>query len=452
MTISALEIRPILRSCLEEFFRKLKCYGVPVSIDAKLLALEAVTSINISSRKELIAALRSTIVKSESNLMLFDVAFAEAFEAASEAVGDSVSPKSNVLLSEIQHSQGSEQGLEEAIVKAFESADPVEIRAAARLAVNVHFDLASDLSLGINHHYFNTLQQVGLDELTESLTLDPVELRRLKQLFRDQVAAELRRRQMMLGQTSSSVSGGSSKPLEEIDFLYATQAELDRMNAEVKEVARKLQIRLRQRRNQGRRQIDLRATSKAALKTQGIPCELKYENRIKRKPDVAVLADLSGSVATFAKFTLNLLHILSGELSSLRIFGFVDRVDEITDCFVSDFDQSTKLIAAKADIIGPDRHSNYGSVFAGFVDRYIEAVDSRTALIVLGDARNNYHNLGDLEFRKVCTRANRVYWLNPESRDQWDTSDSVISSYSRYVDEVFEVRNLDQLERFVTAL
>ena len=49
-------------------------------------------------------------------------------------------------------------------------------------------------------------------------------------------------------------------------------------------------------------------------------------------------------------------------------------------------------------------------------------------------------------------RARHVYWLNPEPRAYWGTGDSILGEYAVHCDNVFECRNLRQLEHFVTEL
>jgi len=43
-----------------------------------------------------------------------------------------------------------------------------------------------------------------------------------------------------------------------------------------------------------------------------------------------VVADISGSVASFARFTLQLVHALASQFSRVRSFVFIDGIDEVT--------------------------------------------------------------------------------------------------------------------------
>ena len=48
-------------------------------------------------------------------------------------------------------------------------------------------------------------------------------------------------------------------------------------------------------------------------------------------------------------------------------------------------------INAEADVVWIDGHSDYGHAFKAFHERYAEEITPRTSVLILGDARNNYH-------------------------------------------------------------
>ena len=51
--------------------------------------------------------------------------------------------------------------------------------------------------------------------------------------------------------------------------------------------------------------------------------------------------------------------------------------------------------------------------------------------------------------RVMAERARKVFWLNPEPVERWDTGDSIIDRYREHCHSVHECRNLVQLTRFV---
>ena len=52
----------------------------------------------------------------------------------------------------------------------------------------------------------------------------------------------------------------------------------------------------------------------------------------------------------------------------------------------------------------------------------------------------------------MADTAEAIYWLNPEPRAYWNTGDSLMARMGAWCAEVYEVRNLRQLERFVEQL
>ena len=95
--------------------------------------------------------------------------------------------------------------------------------------------------------------------------------------------------------------------------------------------------------------------------------------------------------------------------------------------------------------------TNYGRAFRAFAAKHPDALDPRTSLLVLGDARSNYADLHLDVLRGMVDDARHSYWLNPEARRQWGTGDSVAWEYGSVV-PMTECRNLEQLGDFVQAL
>ena len=170
--------------------------------------------------------------------------------------------------------------------------------------------------------------------------------------------------------------------------------------------------------------------------------------------EIVVIADISGSVASFARFTLHLVHAISSQFSKVRSFVFVDGLDEVTRLFegVDDPVDAVTRINAEADVIAFDGHSDYGRAFLTFHERFAEQITRRTTILILGDARNNYHQAHPEVLADLGARAKAVFWLNPEPTSYWNSGDSVIDQYAPYCDRVIECRTLRQLEAFVGGL
>ena len=168
----------------------------------------------------------------------------------------------------------------------------------------------------------------------------------------------------------------------------------------------------------------------------------------------ACIRSISGSVASFARFTLQFVYAMASQFSKVRSWVFIDGIDEVTRYFQDSDDVADAVhrVNTEADVVWVDGHSDYGHAFEVFHDRHLKEVTPKTSLIFLGDARNNYHASQAWTVAEMQKRARKVFWLDPEPRGYWDTGDSIISEYVPHCDGVYECRNLRQLERFVTTM
>ena len=129
-------------------------------------------------------------------------------------------------------------------------------------------------------------------------------------------------------------------------------------------------------------------------------------------------------------------------------------IDEVTKFFegIEDITQAVHRVNTEADVIWVDGHSDYGHAFEVFWERYGKDVGPKTTILLLGDARNNYHSSQSWIIKAISSKARSVFWLNPEPRSYWNTGDSIVGDYGTHTDGVFECRNLRQLEKFVDYL
>jgi uncharacterized protein with von Willebrand factor type A (vWA) domain len=182
---------------------------------------------------------------------------------------------------------------------------------------------------------------------------------------------------------------------------------------------------------------------------------LTTHHRPKRahRPELVVLCDVSGSVASFAQFTLMLVYALHEQFGKVRAFTFVDQVHEVTDVFRPGADPGLVMaeLASRTQHAAAWGRTNYGRAFTTFAAEHGGALGPRSSLLVLGDARSNYSDLAVDSLREIAGSARHAWWLNPEHPRHWDTGDSAASAYGEVVPMV-ECRNLAQLSDFVRSL
>jgi hypothetical protein len=191
-----------------------------------------------------------------------------------------------------------------------------------------------------------------------------------------------------------------------------------------------------------------------SLSYGGVPAEPRFRHPRPTKPEIFVIADISGSVAAFARFTLHLVHAIASQFSQVRSFVFIDGIDEVSQIFERSetVTEAVHRVNQEADVVWVDGHSDYGHALNVFYQRWGREVGPKTSIILLGDARSNYHSPEAWVVKELRHRARHVYWLNPEPRSYWGSGDSIIEHYAQFCDGVYECRNLRQLEAFVEHL
>jgi uncharacterized protein with von Willebrand factor type A (vWA) domain len=292
-----------------------------------------------------------------------------------------------------------------------------------------------------------------LTKLEERLEKDEFESR-IEQ-FKQEVEAEIRRR-LVADRGAEAMAKTLRKPLpEDVEFMHANKEEMQSLKKALQPLTRKLAAKLARKRRHGRRgPLDFRATVRSSLSYGGVPADPKFKYPRPSKPELMVVADISGSVAAFARFTLMLVYAIQGQFSKVRSFVFIDGIDEVTDYFKSNVDISDAIhrVNTEADVVWVDGHSDYGHAFEVFWERYGKDINPKTTILLLGDARNNYHASASWVIKEMQKRGRHVYWLNPEPRSYWNTGDSIVGEYGSFTDGVYECRNLRQLEAFVEKL
>jgi uncharacterized protein with von Willebrand factor type A (vWA) domain len=477
---------------LTGFVGELRAAGLPVSLTESIDAAEAVHHIPLEDRDALKYALAATLVKSSAHWKAFETAFEVYFSMRGpqyefgdddSSTGD-LDSGNDIETENRGRGEGRGQGsgggeglspeeLAEMLFRALLSANDAQVAALARQAVSRFAGMEPGRPVGGTYYLYRTLRNLDLDRVLERLMesaraaapegqLTSLEERLARDEFKsrlDRLRRELEdeiRRRLVADRGTEALARSLRKPLpEEIDFMHATRDELASLRRAIHPLTRKLAVRLARKRRHGRKgPLDFRSTMRHSLSTGGVPVDPKFRYPRPAKPEIIVIADISGSVASFARFTLHLVHAISSQFSKVRSFVFIDGIDEVTRFFenVDDVADAVHRINTEADVVWVDGHSDYGHALSVFWERWGEEITPRSSVLLLGDARNNYHASQAWVISEIRHRARHVYWLNPEPRAYWGTGDSILGEYAVHCDDVFECRNLRQLEQFVTEL
>jgi len=238
----------------------------------------------------------------------------------------------------------------------------------------------------------------------------------------------------------------------EIDKLH--EIEVEQMQRFIAKLARKISSRYSLRHKRAKRgNIDLRRTIQYAFTTGGgIPMRLRYKKRIISRPEIILICDVSESVANFSQFMLQLVYTIQNRFNFVRSFLFVDLIDEATTYFQGNDVEQAITNALDHAKYSSGVFSDYGRVFDVFVNKYLPWISRRSTVIVLGDARNNHFPTYGKSFEKIAEYVKKVYWLNPQPKDEWYSKDNIMDVYEPYCRQVFECKNLKQLEKAMEEL
>lgn len=243
------------------------------------------------------------------------------------------------------------------------------------------------------------------------------------------------------------------KGLGEKSFSSFTREEIEEMREAIDKLVRKLKNIVSRRyavRNRGG--IDVKKTLRASAKYNGVPLDIKYRRKAKRKSRIVTLCDVSGSVWAAARFMLNLLYSLQDCFDKVNSFVFIDQLSDVTPIFEeNEINDAIRMVLEKSDI-NFNASTDYGETLRNFKKDYMELLTKKTTLIIVGDGRTNYMNPEDAILGQMRDRCRRVIWLNPEQETLWSTGDSEIRSYMPHCHEMRQCRNVNQLFTFIEEL
>jgi uncharacterized protein with von Willebrand factor type A (vWA) domain len=439
-----------MRDVLVAFTEELRAAGLPVSMVEAIDAAAAIDAVGLEDRQALRAVLGATLVKSRRHHEAFATAF-EVFFGHGEPLAAA---------------EGWEGDLAAALSAALAEHDDAMLALIARIAVDRYAGIEPGRPVGGTYYLYRVLRQLDVDAIVAGILggamagslearLAADDLQGRADHLRNLIKAEIRRR-LVQDRGVAAVARTLRRPLaEDIDLTRATRADLKEIERVLHPLTRKLATRLARRRRRLRRgRLDVRATIRRSLSYGGVPAEPRWRTPSPSRPDLMLLCDVSGSMATFARFALQFIYALNSQFAKVRSFAFIDALDEVTRFFGPgvEFGDAAARISSEAKIVWLDGHSDYGNALDQFGGRYLDEVTPRTIVIVTGDARNNYHDANPEALARIAAAARATYWLNPEPRRYWDTGDSVMGTYAPHCREVFEVRNLRQLEQFVEGV
>ena len=310
--------------------------------------------------------------------------------------------------------------------------DQQMMRGVARQAVKRYAGMEPGRPVGGTYYLYRTLRNLDIDGGAERL-LEQEDRRRRSRGFRQRLARdEYRRAPTNCSKRSRRKSVGGLSPTvvskrwprrsashcPNVDCMRSRE-EMASLRKAIWPLTRKLAARLQRKRRHSRKgPLDFRRTVRASLSYGGVPAEPKFRNPQPHKPEIFVIADISGSVAALLA-TLHLVYAISGQFSKVQTFVFIDGLDEVTHMFegVEDINEAVHRVNTEADVVWVDGHSDYDHALGVFWEKYGNEIGPRTSIMILGDARNNYHASESWIIKAMNEKARAVHWLQPRATE-----------------------------------
>jgi uncharacterized protein with von Willebrand factor type A (vWA) domain len=436
-------LAPLLR-----FFQALRESGLGVSMAESIDAFAAVSVVGLGDRTALKDALGLVLAKTPAEKALFAECFELFFTRTPLAVpaapespapgerGEEASPLAEMLL----------------------SGDGMALAAAMEAAAN---------AVGVSEISFFTQANLYGRRILDAMGLEALE-REIEGLRRDGTGAAARRARLeagrerlrqgvrdFVGRQLTLYADGRTRALREEFLATARLTQLDRsdlarMQVLVRTLAKRLAARHALVRRRARRgQLDLRRTLRLNMATDGMLFRTRWKRRKIERPKVMALCDVSGSVASVARFLLLFLYSMHEVIAGLRAFAFSDRLIEVGER-LEQLDIEPAIAAILREVgFGS---SDYGRSLEDFARLALPQIDHRTSVIILGDARSNDTEPRVDLLRAIQQRARRVIWLNPEPPSLWGSGDSEMLRYRPFCHYAGVCNTLRHLERAMSDL
>jgi len=455
-----------------EFIAGLRAAGVRVSLAESADTFRAIEQVGVMDRDRFRTALRTTLVKDAADVPEFEKLFSLYFGSGGPPTFD---PNAELSPNDIQRLKdalrdliGDNSKLRQLMRYLLEGANPTR-EELERLGNPAGVPLARHpyqqswltrrmlRQLGMDKEFQNLMERLieklqargmSCETLRRITQLAEENLRRLEEQFARYVGARIAQN---AAQDSRERQPLRSPDLMQRSFNVLSEREIAELRNQVRRLAARLRSRAALRQRRGKRGVlDAKRTIRANLGHASVPIELKHKRR-HLKPKLVLICDVSTSARNVVEFMLRLVYELQDQIHSARSFVFIDDITDVSSEF-AEHRPETAVERVLADNPPGYYNTNFGFTIAHFCKDYLDTVDHRTTVIVLGDGRNNYLNPRLDAFQEILKRARRMVWFNPENRRLWGSGDSDMLQYLPLCNAAREVGNLAQLAEAIDRL
>lgn len=447
------------------FIRGLRAAGVRISLAESVDAMRAVEILGITEKGLFRESLRATLIKESEDFAAFDQLFPLYFGSGGPPLQNALEDMSPDEQDMLQAALSAMSGRLQQLMDWLTSGDGPTKEELEELARRAGANWVNDPGEA-RWVTRRMLRQMGFDHLEEmiqqlveqlqamGMSQEAIEkLLGVVQANRDALAEQVAQQ---IGLQIAQDRADRPDELHTTDLMHKsfkslTEDEAELLRNEVQRLVAQLRSRAALRRKRGKAgRFDPKGTIRANQRYGGVPFEVKFKKK-KLKPSLVLICDVSTSMRSVAEFMLRLIYELQDQVARARSFAFNADMLEISVTLSGK--RAAEAVTEVLYAIPPGYYAtDLGHSLDTFFQNWLDSVNSRTTVIILGDGRNNYNSPRVDLVQKLQQRARRLLWFNPEHRGQWGTGDSDMLDYAPLCDDVYPVRNLAQLSAAVDQL
>lgn len=466
------------------FITILRQSNIRISISESIDACNALKICDIFDKDQFKTVLKSTLIKDQSNLEIFDKIFDLYFsepldkEKQEEMTEEDFNNMLKNLKDSFDNSQFDQLGdpkgdsfnqpfeqdysynnnydkdkqLKDMYTQGSES-DMMEM--AQQLANSTNFEFCNEFDININDMVNNILIKNNFEYTKSRIKSETRKSRQseidekhnqFKKMLKEQIEKQLIKQ---LGQNMINEIIDNDNILDK-DLASLSTDELEKIQQIIKKLAKKFSSHSSRKYKKAKNgNIDIRKTIKSSIKTGNVCSELRFKTKKKDKMELVVLCDISGSVWMYVDFMLQLVMAMQNVFDRVESYVFVDKILKITE----DLNNKDVDIKNILDYILCSGKLGYGTDYANSFKEFSnegQLFNKKTVLIILGDAENTNNNEnGEDYLRIVSDQCKNVFWLNPKEKDRWYGGLSELYTYEKHCDGVYQSTTLRQIEEFV---
>ncbi len=448
------------------FITALRAGGVRISLAESTDAFTAVDMMGVQERDNFRLGLRATLIKDAPGLGVFDELFPLFFDTAgapemADLTEEMSAEEAQQLAQALRQFNKQLREMMERLLRGEELTQQEMERLGQMVGLNRldnmrYKDWMTNRMLRALK--FDEVQQAlrEMMKLLQQMGMSKQRLTQMRELLKGNQEAMQEQLERFAGQKiaenmSEERPDDAADDLMDRPFNALSDGEMDKLRHEVRRLANRLRSRIALRQKRAKTgQLDAKNTIRSSLRHGGVPFEIKHRDH-RLKPKLVVICDISTSMRYCSELMLALVHALQDMVTKAHAFAFIDHLEYITPDFAG---REANAAIQQVLIRMPPGHysTDMGFALEGFAHDYLDTVDSRTTLIVVGDGRNNYNDPQLEIFQQMARRARRTLWINPEPPMLWGSGDSDMLKYVPLCDSVVVASTLNELTSAVDSL